>query len=188
MFLQCVEELCFPRGWKKCLSTHAHTAAAAYKRSYLQLSTVDADMSHARFTHSCLYVSVWMCYCQCVFVIIHSGTDGKPLYLPLTPWHWREISVLELCGYLLPTYPHTIYPYSYSLSPIHLFPFLSIFPIPFLSVSKNVTHFNLLWSITVLLILAWISAASFLCKVPDGNHQRLSSEVVLHTEVVPLSH
>lgn len=75
-----------------------------------------------------LYAQVGMFLFGCVFdLIVRSRAEGKPLCLPLTLWHRREIRALELPGYLFLTYPHSAYPYSI-ISPIWPFalPFASL--------------------------------------------------------------
>lgn len=82
------------------------------------------------------------CYCQCAFdFIVHSGPEGEPLYLLLTPWHWREISVLELCGYLFLPYPHTVYA---SFIPLLLRILEASFPFSF-SLCQNIWLYFFLW-------------------------------------------
>ena len=56
--LRCVEELRFPRGWKKCLNARTHTSAC-----YLLLSADDANMSHV-----CFYTPMHVCFCTSVIV------------------------------------------------------------------------------------------------------------------------
>lgn len=93
--------------------THTHTLqqptdAVIYRQAQSMLTC------HAHVLRSHAQI------CYCVHFLVHSGAEGKPLYLPLTPWCWREISVLQLCRHLFLAYPQTAYHYSIMTS-IHIF-------------------------------------------------------------------
>lgn len=148
-------------------------------------------MSHACCTHSYPCVSEWACYCLCVLdCIVHSGAEGNPLYFLLTPWHWRMISFLEICGYLCVTFSHTyilyillFYPFtsyhaqasfflchshflSYSLSP----PFLS--PLRFSTSSLSYSIFNFLCFHHVIfsLLALCLPLLTFYSHIPHPSH------------------
>lgn len=105
----------------KCLCTHTYTAAAAaYKCHYLQLSTVDADVSHACYT--CAVIFLYERVIAGVRLILLIQDQRGSLFI--SNWHWRKINLSQLCGYLFVTYPHTVKPYSIILS-IWFFPFFA---------------------------------------------------------------